>query len=96
MKRNARKAFNQLLKLGAPVYDRRDGYNCEFILGAERRTNDDTYFADYYREELREYVDGNGKIQNPFGIRTDVNDILIANGLMAEWINGGMVGIYQK
>jgi hypothetical protein len=94
MKRNARKAFTALKKLGAPVYDR-PSESAEFILGAELRTKDDTYFADYYREELREYRDETGKIQNPFGIRTDVNDILTENGLMAEWINGGMVGIYQ-
>lgn len=96
MKRNARTAFNQLVKLGAPVYDRRDRYYCEFILGAELRTNDDTHFADASREYLREFVDANGKIQNPFGIRTDVNDILTNNGLYAEWINAAMVGIYVK
>lgn len=95
MKRNSRKAFTALVKLNAPVFDRND-YNAEFLIGGELRTSDDVYFCDYWREELREYIDEDGRIQNPFGIRTDVYDILEANGLYAEWINGGLVGVYLR
>ena len=99
MKQHARKAFNALKKIGAPVIDHGPGgggWGEHFILSAELRDRDDAYFADYYTENLKEYVDGNGKLQNPFGIRTDVNDILRANNLYAEWIDPGTVGIYDS
>lgn len=109
MKRNARTAFKALEKMGAPVFDRPEN-GAEFILGGELRTSDDTYFADYWREELREYTRPvkagedtthlrvyNGEvIENPFGIRTDVDALLTKHGLYAEWINGGMCGVYQR
>jgi len=99
MQRNARTAFKALEKLGAPVFDhgdREDQWGAHFILSGELRSTDDSYFADYWQEELREYIDETGKIQNPFGIRTDVNDILTANDLYAEWIDGGTCGIYDR
>lgn len=95
MKRNARTASNALKKLGAPIYDSH-GYGCHFVIGAELRTSDDTYYADYWQEELKEYRDEAGKIQNAFGIRTDVNEILAKHDLYAEWINAGMVGVYDR
>jgi hypothetical protein len=94
MQRNARNAFTALEKLGAPIYDRAE-YGAHFILGGELRTNDDHYFADYWQEEIKEHVNEAGQIVNAFGIRQDVIDILNANDLYAEWINGGMVGIYD-
>lgn len=95
MKRHARKAFTALKKINAPVYDRED-YGAHFIIGGELRDSDDHYFCDYYGEEVKEYVDANGRIVNAFGIRQDVRDILEANGLHAEWINAGMVGVYDS
>ncbi len=94
MKRNARKAFNALKAMGAPVYDRHE-YGCQFVLGAERQTNDSPLFADYYQEEIREHVK-DGKVINAWGVRQDVRDVLDANGLWDEWINAGMTGIYLK
>jgi hypothetical protein len=98
MKRNARKAFTALKKLNAPVFDHGDPNNqwgAHFILGAERRTSDDRLFADHYCEEIKEHRNEDGKIINAFGIRQDVIDILDANELYAEWIDGGTVGIYS-
>ena len=108
MKRNARNAYKALEKLGAPIYDRQE-YGAHFILGGELRDRDDNYFADYWQEELREHLRDvkpgedttnlriiNGRVcENPFGIRTDVDAILTKYGLYAEWINGGMCGIYD-
>lgn len=96
MKRNTRTAINQLKKINAPVYDHLAGEGgCEFIIGAELRTNDDTLFCDYYQEEVREQV-VDGKVINAFGIRQDVADIIDKNGLFAEWRNPGQVAIYQN
>lgn len=96
MKRHALKAANALKKINAPVYDHLAGeYGSHFIIGAELRTNDDVRFCDYYQEEIKEGYDINGNIINAFGIRQDVADILKANGLYAEWINPGQVGVYD-
>lgn len=94
MKRNVKKAINALKKINAPVYDHLAGeYGAYFVIGAELRDCDDVYFCDYYHEEIRESV-VDGKVINAFGIRQDVHEILDANGLYAEWINAGQVGVY--
>lgn len=92
MKRNARKAFDALKKEGATVIETRD-YGAHFIISGEN--NYPVTVADYWQEYMKEYVDDNGKIQNAFGIATFVHDILQANGLYAEWIDGGTVGVYD-
>ena len=108
MKRNARNAFEALKKINAPVFESAD-YGCQFIIGGELRTSDDRYFADYWREELKEFLRPIKKgedtrfltiiagevCENPFGIRTDVGAILKEHGLYGEWINGGMLGVYE-
>lgn len=91
MKRNARKAFTALKNRGAKVFETKD-YG-HFIISGE--DNHPLAVADYYHEYLTEHVDGNGVIQNAFGIATFVHDILKKNGLYAEWINPGMVGVYD-
>lgn len=103
MRREARLAFNELLKLGAPVYDRIE-HGAQFILGAELRTGDDHYFADYYQYEVKEryHPDDADKaprdrrILNISGVRQDVIEILDKHGLYFEWINAGMGGVYYK
>lgn len=92
MKRNARKAFNAIRRLGAAVYDRSE-HSAEFILGAERLRDNDPKYADSYQEEIRERVE-DGKVINAMGIDERINRILRNNGLHAEWINPAMVGIY--
>jgi len=94
MKRNARAAYNALKRLGAPVYDHDGGQLAHFVIGAELRDSTDQRYCDYYQEEVKEHVAA-GRIVNAFGIRQDVLDILAANGLFAEWINAGMVGVYD-
>ena len=93
MKRNARKAFTELKKKNAKVFENGADYGAHFIISAE--DNYPVPVADYYNEVLREYVDETGKIQNAGSIATFVNDILAKNGLYAEWINPGMVGVYD-
>lgn len=93
MKRNVRKAFTALRNEGVKVIEKGSDWGAHFIISGE-----DNYprpVADYWREYLKEYVDETGKIQNAFGIATFVNDILAANDLYAEWIDGGTVGVYD-
>ena len=91
--------FTQLLSnRGVHVIDhgdRDDQWGAHFLVGCEMRTSDDDPVGDYYQEFLREYVDGNGVIQNAFGIRTWVNDLLERNNLFAEWINAAVFGVYD-
>jgi hypothetical protein len=103
MRREARFAFQALQKINAPVYDRRE-YGAHFIIGAELRTSEDSYFADYYQEEIREHWHPEDlskpirerRIVNSNGVRQDVIDILARHGLYFEWINPGMGGVYSK
>lgn len=93
MKRNARKAFNALKKIGAPVMET-SGWGAEFILSAE--DNVDTVWADYYEAAHLERVTENGDIEWAYGINQIVHVILKEYGLMTEWIDPGTVGIYQN
>lgn len=94
MKRNARKAFTALKKKGAAVFENGADYGAHFILSGE--DNHPAPVADYYQEYLTEYEDREtGKIHNAFGIADFVHDILKKNDLYVEWINPGMLGVYD-
>lgn len=96
MKRNARKAFTALKALGVPVYDHEGGndYGAHFIISAEE--NYDETWADYYDGRNLERVDEEtGKIVWRFGVNPKITDILDENGLFDEWINPGMIGVYD-
>lgn len=103
MSHNYEKAIEELNAINAPVYNRQE-YGAFFILGAELRDGNDSYFADYYQEEIKEHwhpEDINKpllqrRIINAHGIRQDVINILDKYNLYAEWINPGMCGIYSK
>ena len=84
MKRNARTALNQLIKIGAPVFDRSDvDY---FVISAEN--NVDKIWADYYGESRG----GLGGL--PF-VCPEIESVLVANGLFAEWENAGCLIAYD-
>lgn len=93
MSKDAKKAFEALKKINAPVLDKQE-YNAQFLLGAELRNSEDRYFADYYCEEVKEEVDSKGEVINAWGIHEDVHKILKKYNLRAEWIDAGLVGIY--
>ncbi len=86
-----------------PQSDRTE-HGAHFILGAELRTSEDSHFADYYGCEIKEHWHpedlekpiGERRVVNQSGVRQDVVEILDRNGLYAEWINPGMVGVYSK
>jgi len=95
MKRYARKAYTALKKKGIKMVDNGNGWNSHFIISGEDFDANGMPVADYYQEYLKEYVNDDGKIENPFGVRTDVVDTLAANGLYAEWIDAGTLGVYD-
>lgn len=93
MKKNYRQAFNALKKMGCPVIERpegdRDGL---FVISAEE--NVDRVWADYW-----EYSCGDDVVFLLFGgvrgVAQDICDVLHEHGLYAEWINPGIVGVYE-
>tara|TARA_R110000764_G_scaffold126449_2_gene214061 strand:+ start:1224 stop:1481 length:258 start_codon:yes stop_codon:yes gene_type:complete len=84
MKQKFIKAFNALEKIGCPVIDDWDG-DGGFAISAE--DNGEICWADMYREFPAEL--------DEFGVNHKINAILEKNGLFAEWINGGVVGVCQ-
>jgi len=94
---NARKAFEELKNLGAPVRDwgKNEGYgkHVAFVL---IWANDDTseIYADRSGRYIKEqYVDG--KYINPFGIRQDIHEILKKYNLVTDWWHEGQLIIYN-
>jgi len=83
MQRNYKKAFTALKKIGAPVIVGDDyGDDRYFKISAE--DNDTVVWADYYNMGM-----------GLFGVNQDIVDILDANGLFAEWINPGIIGVHE-
>lgn len=83
MKRHARTAFNQLKQIGCPAHECAD-YG-HFIISAEDNYNH--LWADYY--------DGWNLDGYEFGVCPEITNILQTNGLFCEWINAGMLGVYD-
>jgi hypothetical protein len=82
MKANFRKAFNELKKMGVPVYERED-MNGRFQISAEEP--DSYLWANYYAYN-RDGWD--------FGVNPTVDRVLKKHGLFSEWINPGELGVY--
>jgi hypothetical protein len=93
MNRNARNAYNALKKIGAPVLSPDLGWGGHFAIsgelygaddgfyeGAKNLDPDGNYWYDYYESYWG----------SPY-----INDILEKHGLFAEWINAGVLGVYD-
>lgn len=82
MKRIYVKAFNELKKMGVPVYVR-DDMDGRFQISAE---DEQSYkWADYY-ESPSSWA---------FGVNPKLDAVLSKHGLFSEWINPGELGVYQ-
>lgn len=79
MKQPYIRAFNELKKLGAPVYEHADDHG-NFSLDAEGEDGD--YWASYYYEG------------SCTGVTPRLEAILAKHGLFAEWVNPGRLSIY--
>ena len=85
MKHKYRTAFNQLKKIGVPVYE--GGYNGDDTFRISAEENYTIVWADYYREFDAGLDD--------FDVNHRINDILSDNGLFAEWENAGVLGVAE-
>lgn len=85
MKRNFRKAFNELKKIGAPV--REGGWSKDdgFRISGEDNTN--YVWADYYNEFCSNDYE--------FGVSPKITDILNRHGLYCEWCNPGVLDVWE-
>ena len=82
MKRIFIKAFNELKKMGVPVYER-DDMDGRFQISAE---DPESYKWVNYYESPASWI---------FGVNPKVDAVLRKFGLFAEWINPGELGVYQ-
>ena len=84
MKANYRKAFEQLKKMGVPVYVHVD-HEDRFDISAEE-SNSGKWVC---------YPSWNPHLSWEFGIHPDVNTILHKHGLYAEWVNPAQARVYD-
>lgn len=83
MKRKYIKAFNQLQKLGVPVYEHSDDQG-NFSISAEEC---DSYkFCDYHAYAREDWE---------FGVSPVITETLRNLGLFAEWVNPGRLSVYE-
>lgn len=84
MRRAYIKAYNELKKMGVPVYVR-DDMDGRFQISGE---DPESYrWADYYEGDVHE-----GWI---FGVNPKIEKTLSKFGLFCEWINAGELGVYE-
>lgn len=92
MNKNAKKAYDELKKIGCPVRSPWGG-NEHFSISAESNFDPaygDKHWADYYA-----MTDGGPSYLDCFGINKEIANILEANGLYAEWYNPGVLSVYD-
>jgi len=87
MKQNYRTAYNALKKMGAPVI--LGGYDGQDTFRISAEDNVTQVWADYY--EMSDGCDAGFEM----GVSNKINTVLEANGLFAEWINPGVLGVWD-
>jgi hypothetical protein len=85
MKKAYVKAFNELTKLGCPVFNRSD-YVDGFFISAEGSNSDE--WADYYNTYPWQW---NGETTNP-----KIDEVLKKYKLFAEWNNPGCLQVFEN
>jgi hypothetical protein len=81
----AKKAFNALKKLGAPVHHLGEGWSGNSLFSISAEENYDRVWADYYDEY--NFLD--------CGVDPDIRDVLDKYGLYTEWANPGVLEVYE-
>ncbi|MGI9570291.1 MAG: hypothetical protein ACR2PH_11265 [Desulfobulbia bacterium] len=106
MKANARKAFNELKKIGAPVFDT---YNsgqplegkCHFAISGEMAGADDYNYPGEKNTApdgmcwAEYYSEDYEERWSRFGVHNAINDILDKHELYAEWYDCGSLRVYD-
>lgn len=97
MSPNARKAFEELKKIGAPVmeWSEQEGYGPGVVF-VMIWANDDSsqVFADIDGRRINEEF-RDGRFINPHGYRQDVHEIFARYDLVTAWHNHGQVVVYD-
>lgn len=88
MKAHARKAFNALKKIGAPVFVRDESESCHFVISGE--DNCKKTWADYWLT-----ADGLEPEGFRFGVCPEINEILDKYRLFCEWETAGSLCVYD-
>jgi hypothetical protein len=83
MQKNFTKAFNELKKLGCPVFERSGSDN--FQISAESESSSE--WADYYNTYSFQW---GGETTNP-----KIAEVLTKYKLFAEWENAGCLSVWQ-
>ena len=83
MRKDYVKAFNELKKLGVPVYVR-DDMDGRFQISAEEPESG--LWCDYWRRADSEWA---------FGVNPQIDKVLRKYDLFCEWINAGELGVYK-
>lgn len=83
MKVKFQKAFNELQSMGVPVYE--GGWSGEDTFRISGEDNGDQLWADYY---AMDYGD--------FGVNPEITKVLDKFGLFAEWVNPGVLNVYNQ
>lgn len=73
-------AFNELKKMGVPVYEHTDD-NGNFSISAEESNSDE--WVDMYNSDF------------DIGVNPVINEALFKHGLFCEWVNAGRLSIYK-
>lgn len=84
MKRKYIAAFNNLQKMGCPVYEHSDD-DGNFSISAE--DGDSYLWCDYY--------DGSTIPDWEFGVSPKITELLRSKGLFAEWMNPGRLVVFE-
>lgn len=105
MKANARKAFEALKKIGAPVFDTYSNgtpiEDAHFAISGEAAGADDCMYpgSKCYapdRMDWAEYYSCDYEEQwSQFGVHNAINDILDKYGLYCEWYDCGSLRVYD-
>lgn len=103
MKPNAKKAYDALKAIGAPVLDPDLGWGGHFAISGEAYGRDDGFYPGHKDNA----PDGNpwayywgieldpGENWSVMGIHKTIVDILKKHGLYSEWVNAGVAGVYD-
>ena len=105
MQANARKAYTQLQKIGAPVFDTYSGgqpiESGHFAICGELAGSDDYLYpgsknvAPDGNEWAEYYTMDHSESYSVFGVHNLIHDILEANDLYCEWYDCGSLRVYD-
>lgn len=101
MNSRARKAFTALKRIGAPVLDPSLEWGGHFAISGEIYGRDSGFYQgskDYAADGMEwasYYTTDYNEKYSMFGVHNNINDLLRKHGLYAEWINAGVLGVYD-